>query len=175
MQLLVQKLRHFQSILANEVNLANHLLNSSQALLWTVSRSHQQEQGQGWALRFYRESDQSGLGQSGSGQFGTIGSGAIGIRVIRRNRMRANQNGVIGIEAIRGNWNRHKYTGDPLHSRTDLHTVESGIVNTHSRAHLPGCVLKMAAWLGFACGGFTQICNRHAESKFTTAYFVWVH
>ena len=37
------------------------------------------------------------------------------------------------------------FTGDPL----------------HSRAHLPGCVLKMAAWLGCACGGLLTdpICN----------------
>ena len=41
------------------------------------------------------------------------------------------------------------------------------IVNTHIRAWLPGCVLKMAAWQGFACSDFTDTSgNTRAEATF---------
>ena len=61
-------------------------------------------------------------------------------------------------------------TADQLYTQPDN-------VNTHDRAHLPGYDLKIAAWFGFACGGFFKgtICNRHARAKFTTTHLVWVH
>ena len=67
-----------------------------------------------------------------------------------------------------------KVTGDPLHSRA---CTQHDNINRHSRAHLPGCVLKMAAWLGFACSGFftDTIYNRHARTKCTIVHPVWMH
>ena len=44
-------------------------------------------------------------------------------------------------------------------------------VNTHSQAHLPSCVLKMVAWLGFACIGLYT--DRHAKASLTIAHLVW--
>ena len=50
-------------------------------------------------------------------------------------------------------------------------------VNAHSRAHLARYVLKMAAWSGFAYGGFYthMICNRHVKAKFNIAHLIWMH
>ena len=45
-------------------------------------------------------------------------------------------------------------------------------IHTHSHPHLPGYVLIIVYWLGFACGRFfpDTIWNRHAEAKFTIAH-----
>ena len=49
------------------------------------------------------------------------------------------------------------------------------IVNAHSRAWLPGCVLKMAAWQGFACGGFftDTSCNTRVKATFIITHLLW--
>ena len=66
--------------------------------------------------------------------------------------------------------NTNKYCQFIATPRVALYTVGQlgtppSDVNSHSRAHLPDCVMKVAAWLGFACVVFfyryelQQICT----------------
>ena len=57
------------------------------------------------------------------------------------------------------------------------HCAQPCNVNTHSRAQLPDCILKMAAWQGFACGRFftDKSCNTRAKVTFIIAHLFWVH
>ena len=48
------------------------------------------------------------------------------------------------------------YTNVTIYTAGQLCTQHCD-VNTHSRAHLPGCVRKLAPWLGLAWGWFSQI------------------
>ena len=75
----------------------------------------------------------------------------------------------------------------PLHGSVTLHTAgqrctQSCIANTHSHACFPGCVLIMAAWQGFAYGGFfsqirvaTSASRPHLSSHILFGCFIIVH